>query len=132
MASDNSFDVVSKVELQEVKNAIDQAKAVAARLCGRPAPYRSVPWFWSDQGPDKLQIAGLAAAGDAAIVTGDEAEGRIAVFRFREDRLTAVETVNRAGDHMAARRALVAPKPPSLAEVGAGSFDLRAWLAAAS
>ena len=25
MASDNSFDVVSKVELQEVKNAIDQA-----------------------------------------------------------------------------------------------------------
>ena len=25
MASDNSFDVVSKVEIQEVKNAIDQA-----------------------------------------------------------------------------------------------------------
>jgi uncharacterized protein YajQ (UPF0234 family) len=33
MASDSSFDVVSKVELQEVKNAIDQAtKEVSARF----------------------------------------------------------------------------------------------------
>ena len=33
MASDNSFDVVSKVELQEVKNAIDQAsKEIATRF----------------------------------------------------------------------------------------------------
>ena len=33
MASDNSFDVVSKVEIQEVKNAIDQAsKEVHARF----------------------------------------------------------------------------------------------------
>ncbi len=33
MASDNSFDVVSKVELQEVKNAIDQAsKEINARF----------------------------------------------------------------------------------------------------
>ena len=33
MAADNSFDVVSKVEIQEVKNAIDQAtKEVSARF----------------------------------------------------------------------------------------------------
>jgi len=33
MASDNSFDVVSKVDLQEVKNAIDQAsKEVRTRF----------------------------------------------------------------------------------------------------
>ncbi len=33
MAADNSFDVVSKVELQEVKNAIDQAtKEITARF----------------------------------------------------------------------------------------------------
>ena len=33
MASDNSFDVVSKVEIQEVKNAIDQAsKELHARF----------------------------------------------------------------------------------------------------
>jgi uncharacterized protein YajQ (UPF0234 family) len=33
MAADNSFDIVSKVDLQEVKNAIDQAsKEVNARF----------------------------------------------------------------------------------------------------
>ena len=33
MAADNSFDVVSKVEIQEVKNAIDQAsKEINARF----------------------------------------------------------------------------------------------------
>ena len=33
MAADNSFDVVSKVEIQEVRNAIDQAiKEVRARF----------------------------------------------------------------------------------------------------
>ena len=33
MARDNSFDVVSKIEVQEVKNAIDQAqKEVGARF----------------------------------------------------------------------------------------------------
>ena len=33
MAADNSFDIVSKVEIQEVKNAIDQAsKEVNARF----------------------------------------------------------------------------------------------------
>ena len=114
--------------LESVQNAIDQAKAVAARLCGRPAPYRSVPWFWSDQGADKLQIAGLAASTDGAMIKGDDASGRFAVFRFRGDRLTAVETVNQAGEHMAARRALAAAKPPTREE----ALDLRAWLAALS
>ena len=33
MAADNSFDVVSKVEIQEVRNAVDQAlKEVRARF----------------------------------------------------------------------------------------------------
>ena len=131
-AAHPSVHAEAMTRLESVQNAIDQAKAVAARLCGRPAPYRSVPWFWSDQGADKLQIAGLAASADDAIVKGDEAEGRFAVFRFRGERLTAVETVNRAGDHMAARRAIVAPRPPTLAEVGADGFDLRAWLAASA
>ena len=31
MASDNSFDIVSKVDIQEVRNAIDQASRKSAR-----------------------------------------------------------------------------------------------------
>ncbi len=121
---------VTRVE--SVQNAVDQAKSVAARLSGRPAPYVSVPWFWSDQGPDKLQIAGLTAGCDTLVVKGDEADGRFAVFCFRGERLVGVETVNRPGDHMAARKALVVPIPPTPLEVGADGFDLRTFLAASA
>jgi 3-phenylpropionate/trans-cinnamate dioxygenase ferredoxin reductase subunit len=47
------------VRIESVQNATDQACCLAARLIGKGAPYRSLPWFWSDQGSDKLQIVGL-------------------------------------------------------------------------
>ena len=53
MASDNSFDVVSKVEIQEVKNAIDQAsKEVHARFDLKDSK-SSIEL----QGQDTLQLA---------------------------------------------------------------------------
>ena len=79
---------------------------VAARLLGRPEPYRALPWFWSDQGPRKLQIAGLCEGWDDTRVLRD-AEGAVdTVLVFRAGRLIAVETVNQAGRHMAARKLL--------------------------
>jgi 3-phenylpropionate/trans-cinnamate dioxygenase ferredoxin reductase subunit len=35
------------------------SQALAARLTGKPASYAALPWFWTDQGELKLQIAGL-------------------------------------------------------------------------
>ncbi len=56
----NDFACVrTKLRLESIQNATDQARCVAARLLGNPKPYRSVPWFWSDQGECKLQIVGL-------------------------------------------------------------------------
>ncbi len=34
-----------KVRLESVQNGVDQARAVAARIVGKPAPYNKVPWF---------------------------------------------------------------------------------------
>ena len=48
-----------------MQNAIDQAKAAAAAILGKPQPYDPVPWFWSDQYDIKLQIAGLAEGYDS-------------------------------------------------------------------
>lgn len=96
------------VRLESVQNAVDQARCVAARLAGKPASYRKVPWFWSDQGENRLQIAGVAEAGDLAVVRGAIATGKFSVLRLREGRLTAVESVNSAADHMAARKLLAA------------------------
>src|SRR5579863_1188920 len=47
------------MRLESVQNAVDQARCIADRLVGKPGAYESVPWFWSDQGELKLQIAGV-------------------------------------------------------------------------
>jgi 3-phenylpropionate/trans-cinnamate dioxygenase ferredoxin reductase component len=92
------------VRIESVQNAVDQGRCLAARLTGRPAAYAAVPWFWSDQGPHKLQIAGLTRPDDSSVLR-PSATGQ-SVFRYREGRLTAVESVDRPADHMAARRIL--------------------------
>lgn len=117
------------VRLESVQNASDQAKSVAARLLGRPAAYAPVPWFWSDQGDLKLQIAGLSTGYDTAVVVGAGERSQSALC-FRRGQLIAVESVNRAGDHVAARRLLA--RVPSLRphEAAADGFDLKAWEAA--
>lgn len=114
------------VRIESVQNAIDQGKCVAARLVGRPAPYTAVPWFWSDQGADKLQTAGLAIGADRAVVRGDPESGRFSAFVYRGDKLVAVESVNRPADHMIARRLLAANLSPSPDEAADESFDLKA------
>ena len=59
------------LRLESVQNATDHARCVAARLTGDAKAYDGLPWFWSDQGPDKLQIAGLTAGYDHVVVRGD-------------------------------------------------------------
>jgi 3-phenylpropionate/trans-cinnamate dioxygenase ferredoxin reductase subunit len=113
------------LRLESVQNATDQARAVARRLAGKPAPYDALPWFWSDQGDLKLQIAGLSHGVDRWVIRGDPASRAFATFGYRGGALAAVETVNRGGDHMAARRILgagLSPAPEQAADLG---FDLR-------
>lgn len=90
--------------LESVQNAVDQARAIARRIVGKPEPYADVPWFWSNQGPARLQIAGLIGEHDAEIVRGDIAADKFSIFLFRGEQLIAVESVNSAADHMLARK----------------------------
>src|SRR6266436_4556379 len=59
------------LRLESVQNATDHARCVASRLTGDAKPYDGLPWFWSDQGPDKLQMVGLATGYDQVVVRGD-------------------------------------------------------------
>lgn len=105
----NRFSVVGPVLVESVQNATDQGRAVACRIAGRPiAPYDAIPWFWSDQGHLKLQIAGLGAGHDTTVVRGDPATGAFSVFCFKDGRLLAVESVNKGPDHVMARRLIAA------------------------
>jgi 3-phenylpropionate/trans-cinnamate dioxygenase ferredoxin reductase subunit len=113
------------VRLESVQNAVDQARCVARRLVGKPERYAALPWFWSDQGDLKLQIVGLSHGCDQWILRGDPQTRSFAMFGFRGGELAAVETVNRPGDHMAARRILGASLPLSPEQAGSLEFDLR-------
>ena len=115
-----------RVRLELVQNAVDQARSVAAYIAGKPAPYDKVPWFWSDQGDLKLQIAGITVGHDTAVLRGDPEGGHFSVFCYRADRLIGVESVNQTADHVVARRLLAGDPKLSPEQAADVSYDLRA------
>ena len=121
-----------RLRLESVQNATDQARVAAKSMLGKDATYDAVPWFWSDQGERKLQMAGLPFNVDGEVMTGDPASGAFAVYLYSGERLVAVETVNRPGEHMMARRMLAAGFSPPVALVHEGLAALKAAMATAA
>jgi 3-phenylpropionate/trans-cinnamate dioxygenase ferredoxin reductase component len=118
----------AQLRLESVQNAADHARCVAARLTGDAKTYDGLPWFWSDQGPDKLQIAGLTTGYDHVVVRGDPGQGSFSAFCYKSGQLVGVESVNRASDHVFGRRILGLNRsiePEQAADLG---FDLKAAL----
>jgi 3-phenylpropionate/trans-cinnamate dioxygenase ferredoxin reductase subunit len=98
-----------RVRLESVQNAMDQAKTAASTLNGNPQPYHALPWFWSDQYDVKLQIAGLSQGYDNIVQRGDPENGRsFSVFYFLDDRLLAVDAINRPGEFMMGKKLILA------------------------
>lgn len=117
---------VGRVRLESVQNAVDQGRAVAAAIVGKPAVYDKVPWFWSDQGDLKLQIAGITQGHEVAVLRGDPADGHFSVFCYRAGRLIGVESVSQAADHVVARRLLAGDPGLTPEQAADTSYDLRA------
>lgn len=114
------------LRLESVQNATAQARHASAVITGSDDPYQELPWFWSVQGPYKLQIAGLVAETDEQVVAGDPILGRFSILSFRNGKLAAVESVNTPGDHMAARHLLSSAAPPTRDSAEQMGFSLRA------
>jgi 3-phenylpropionate/trans-cinnamate dioxygenase ferredoxin reductase subunit len=101
----------STSRLESIQNATDQgktaAKNIVAGLRGEsPERYIAVPWFWSNQGRERLQIAGVGNSADARAVVRDYGDGTTTVFAYEGEKLIVVESVNVPADHLAARRIL--------------------------
>lgn len=120
------WDLGRRIRLESVQNAVDQARAVADTLLGKPQPYRAVPWFWSDQGDAKLQMVGLTFDATSSAVRGKPEEGSFSVFHYAGDRLIAIDSVNRAGDHVMGRRLIGAGLSPTPEQAADEAFDLKA------
>ncbi len=117
------------LRLESVQNATDHARCVAARLTGDDKVYDGQPWFWSDQGDDKLQIAGLTTGYDRVVLRGDPAQKAFSAFCYRAGQLVGIESVNRAGDHMFGRRLLPMDRSIEPEQAADQSFDLKRALA---
>lgn len=104
----NPFDrgLPGPLRLESVQHATDHARVGAATLLGHRAAYRAVPWFWSDQGPLKLQMAGLTAGADATVVRGDPASEVFSVLAYREGLLIGAECLGSSADYLAVKRGL--------------------------
>ncbi|SAL34408.1 pyridine nucleotide-disulfide oxidoreductase, class I [Caballeronia udeis] len=99
-----------RVRLESVPNALEQARSVAAALCGQPCPDESVPWFWSDQYDLKLQMAGLSHGYDTLVVRGKPSARSFIAFYLKEGRIIAADAVNSPAAFMLAKR-VVAKQP---------------------
>ncbi|MCI4679689.1 FAD-dependent oxidoreductase [Rhodoblastus acidophilus] len=109
---------------ENVHFAVESAKAAAAALLGREKPFASAPWFWSDQFDVKLQMAGLSDGHDLCVErrAGDNA---FSLFYYRGRQLIGVDSVNRPGEHLLARKLLDAGLSPDPALAADSAQDLR-------
>ena len=95
-----------RVRFESVNHAIEQAKVAAYAAMGRQEEYAGIPWFWSNQGELKLQIAGLSTGYDRVVDRSPADPTRFSVLYYRGERLIAADCVNTPLDFMAVRQAL--------------------------
>lgn len=126
VVSFDHWELKRRVRLESVQNAVDQGKTAALTLTGKREAFRAVPWFWSDQGDVKLQMVGLSFDATRSFIRGRPDDGSFSVFHYAGDRLVAIDSVNRAADHVVGRRMIgagISPPPHLVADEGA---DLKA------
>jgi len=95
-----------RVRFESVNNAIEHAKVAAYSITGRRQEYVGIPWFWSNQGELKLQIAGLSHGYDRTLVRRDDEKRKLSVLYYRGERVVAADCVNAPLDFMAVKAAL--------------------------
>jgi 3-phenylpropionate/trans-cinnamate dioxygenase ferredoxin reductase component len=120
----------ARIRLESVQNAADQAQCVAATIAGRRELYRALPWFWTDQFDIKLQMAGISQGYEQTVTRGIPEGRKFSVFYFKENRLLAVDSINRPLDHIHARKLIEAGAPLTPEQAGDEGVDLRKLVSA--
>lgn len=115
--------------LESVQNAQDQARSAATLVLGHEAPYTASPWFWSEQGLLRLQMAGCMPAQGMQHRRDGAQPGAFSILHYDpQGRLACVESVNAPQDHMAARKLLEGGHSPEPARACDAAVPLKAHL----
>lgn len=115
-----------RVRLESVQNAVDQAKAVAKSLAGKPTVHDEVPWFWTQQFDLLVRMVGVGDDGMDWAVRGDPEAGEFALYGLRDGVISAVQAVNSGIDYAVGRRLVRNRVQSSVAELEDMATDLKA------
>lgn len=120
------------IRLESVPNAIEQGRIAASTLLGIDAAEQSAPWFWSDQGDLKLQIAGWTRDFDECVIRRGPGPDRMSAVYFRRGQLIGIEALNSPHDFNAVKRALASARSMPADRVADSSVPLKELLASTS
>jgi 3-phenylpropionate/trans-cinnamate dioxygenase ferredoxin reductase subunit len=118
----------TRVRLESVANAVEQARAAAAAICGKPIPRPAPPWFWSEQYDLNLQMVGVAAGYDRCILRGATQTRSFSAFYLLDGGVKAGISINRNADFLAARRMVAQRLHPVPALLSDPSVSLKSLL----
>lgn len=100
-----------RLRLESWQNAQNQGIAAAKAMLGQEAPYRELPWFWSDQFDLNFQMLGIPSSSDKIFVKGDPEGGRFIQFFVADQRINAVAAFNSAKDLREAKKIMLGNLP---------------------
>jgi 3-phenylpropionate/trans-cinnamate dioxygenase ferredoxin reductase component len=121
-----------RLRLEAWRNAQDQGNHAARAMLGETAAFEVIPWFWSDQHEQTLQIAGLPDEGDTTVTR--DLGGTTLFFHLKAGRLVGASAFGpigkvareiRLAEMLIARRAR-----PSAAALANPAVKLKALLSA--
>ncbi len=99
IAAHDHPDYADRVRVEHWANAKDQGTHVAGNVLGGDEPYRSRPFFFSDQYDLGCEYRGLAdPATDRLVVRGELAGGEFTAFWLRDGAVAAAMNVNQWDD----------------------------------
>ncbi len=117
----------SRIRLESVPNAIDQAEVIAENIMGAEKNYVAKPWFWSDQYDVKLQIAGLNTGYDRVVTRKGEGAS-VSFWYYLGEQLLAVDAMNAPRDYMIGKRLIEGGKSPSPEMIANPDTDMKALM----
>ena len=113
------------LRLESVHNALEQAKTVAFSLIGKPKKYNQIPWFWSDQFNEKLQIVGISGDHDEIVIRGSIEDGSFMLFYLKKRKLIAVDAVNNPKEFLICKKLVANHQEISSDDIRDQSVDLK-------
>ena len=113
------------MRVESVQNANDQAICGAKHIMGDGAPYRALPWFWSNQYDLRLQTAGISTGYDTTVLRGDKAARSFSLAYLKDGRVIALDCVNRVKDYVQGRKLIEAGASPDLIALADGNVPLK-------